>query len=271
MSGKKIKTSAQLLSKIKELSDQKLGSRDIARQLNVTRYAVQKAWKELGLYRHVTKQRVIKNKKCKQCEVIMSISHFRKRTCFERVFYESYCAACEAELRKVRQKDQYQNNKNWYVEYRKTNKDKINKYKRDVGSIRALVRAGERYADEPSFKIRVVISSAIRKSIKNNGSVKKGSSLAHLLYTMVELKDHIESQFEPWMSWNNWNQYNPETWDDNDISTWCWNLDHIIPASTFTYTSMEDPAFRDCWALSNLRPLSAKQNVLDGSARTRHI
>jgi len=28
--------------------------------------------------------------------------------------------------------------------------------------------------------------------------------------------------------------------------------------------------FRDCWALSNLRPYSAKQNQLDGATKLRH-
>jgi hypothetical protein len=28
---------------------------------------------------------------------------------------------------------------------------------------------------------------------------------------------------------------------------------------------MEDQAFLDCWALSNLRPYSAKQNIIDGN------
>lgn len=31
---------------------------------------------------------------------------------------------------------------------------------------------------------------------------------------------------------------------------------------------MEDENFKKCWALSNLRPLSAKQNVLDGNRPT---
>jgi hypothetical protein len=33
---------------------------------------------------------------------------------------------------------------------------------------------------------------------------------------------------------------------------------------------MEDENFIKCWKLSNLRPLSAKQNWLDGINKTRH-
>ena len=67
--------------------------------------------------------------------------------------------------------------------------------------------------------------------------------------------------------------YNAKTWDDNDSSTWTWQIDHIIPQSDLPYTEMShDPNsnFQKAWALSNLRPLSAKQNVLDGARRTRH-
>lgn len=40
-----------------------------------------------------------------------------------------------------------------------------------------------------------------------------------------------------------------------------WHIDHIRPKSSFTYTSEDDAEFRDCWSLTNLRPLWAKDNV----------
>jgi hypothetical protein len=69
------------------------------------------------------------------------------------------------------------------------------------------------------------------------------------------------------MTWGNWKQYNKKTWNDNDKSTWTWNLDHIIPHSTFHYEDMECQEFQDCWSLDNLRPYSAKQNIIDGNRR----
>jgi hypothetical protein len=65
-------------------------------------------------------------------------------------------------------------------------------------------------------------------------------------------------------------KYNIKIWDDNDKSTWKWQIDHIIPHSTFKYASMEDEEFKKCWALSNLRPYSAKLNVIEGASRIRH-
>lgn len=72
------------------------------------------------------------------------------------------------------------------------------------------------------------------------------------------------------MNWYNYGIYNKNIWDDNDKTTWRWQLDHIIPHSLFKYTSMEDNAFKQCWALTNLRPYSAKNNILDGAKRVRH-
>ena len=70
------------------------------------------------------------------------------------------------------------------------------------------------------------------------------------------------------MNWNNHGNYNPETWNDQDQSTWTWQLDHIKPHSKFRYLSMEDEEFKKCWSLNNLRPYSAKQNNKDKDFRT---
>lgn len=72
------------------------------------------------------------------------------------------------------------------------------------------------------------------------------------------------------MNWNNHGKYDPKTWDDNDPNTWTWQLDHIIPHSEFKYTSTEDEEFKKCWALNNLRPYSAKKNLIDGASKIRH-
>ena len=72
------------------------------------------------------------------------------------------------------------------------------------------------------------------------------------------------------MNWQNKGSYRVKTWDDNDQTTWKWQIDHIIPQSDLPYTSMEDDNFKKCWALENLRPLSAKQNIFDGTNRVRH-
>jgi hypothetical protein len=126
-------------------------------------------------------------------------------------------------------------------------------------------------SEDIPFKLKKRISRNIWGILKKNNSNKNGiSCVKYLTYTTNELKLHIENQFESWMRWDNWGRYDDKTWNDSDQSTWTWQLDHIIPQSDLPYTSMEDDNFKKCWSLNNLRPLSAKQNYLDGINRTRH-
>lgn len=141
--------------------------------------------------------------------------------------------------------------------YRLENKDKILDYQKKYRKYRRIV--------DPSFRLRNNISRNINRSITKNGI----SCVKYLSYTMEELKIHLKSLFESWMTWDNQGKYNPKTWDDNDSSTWTWQIDHIIPQYRLPYVSMEDGNFKKCWALENLRPLSAKQNLLDGVNRIR--
>lgn len=102
--------------------------------------------------------------------------------------------------------------------------------------------------------IRTNLSSAIRIRLNRRNSSKKGDSyLEKLGYTIEQLKVHLESKFYPnprtgeAMSWDNWSHCG-------------WHIDHVIPDSWFTYQTMDDQAFKDSWALSNLQPKWAFEN-----------
>jgi hypothetical protein len=139
----------------------------------------------------------------------------------------------------------------------------------------------ERRQNNPGIKLRQDISSAIGIALKKcSGSKNKTSILDYLPQSIEEIKTHIENLFSHpsnlttdgkiWMTWDNRGKYNPKTWNDNDPGTWTWQLDHIIPQADLPYSSMEDESFKICWSLENLRPYSAKQNILDGTSRIRH-
>lgn len=130
------------------------------------------------------------------------------------------------------------------------------------------VRKKERYTKDPSYKFRSNISRMILLALKKSNSSKRGESITkYLSYSIDELKKHIESQWETWMDWNNYGKYKLDSWDDNDVSTWKWNIDHIIPRSILAYDSMTHVNFCKCWSLDNLRPMSAKENLYKGSKR----
>ena len=134
-----------------------------------------------------------------------------------------------------------------------------------VGKVIAIISSSAFESVSSSPSVTPAVSKKQTSPSKNGESIMK-----HLLYTINELKQHLEFQFEPWMNWNNQGRYIPENWDDNDENTWKWQLDHIIPQSDLPYSSMEDDNFKKCWSLNNLRPYSAKQNLLDGVNRIRH-
>ena len=165
-------------------------------------------------------------------------------------------------------------NKDKVVLWRKTWNEQHNKkyYQENIEKERLRTRnkpkeAVRQYARKqmlkPNRKLRSSVSGGIRFHIKKGGL----SHLKFVDWTYEELRSHIESQFETWMNWNNYGRYDLKTWDDKDPSTWTWQIDHIIPHSTFHYESMDCQEFRDCWALKNLRPYSSKQNNLDKDRR----
>lgn len=79
------------------------------------------------------------------------------------------------------------------------------------------------------------------------GKAKAGRSWKTFVdYSLEELMTHLERQFKPGMSWENKGD---------------WHIDHIIPRSSFEYSSPDDPEFKKCWSLSNLQPLWAIDNI----------
>ncbi len=127
-----------------------------------------------------------------------------------------------------------------------------------------------RRKNDPVYKLRQNTSRLVHDGLKSRGSSKAGGSFYEAIgYTAQQLMDHLMShpEKEPWMNENNQGVYRVELWDKNNPLTWVWHIDHINPHSTFNYTSMNDPEFKKCWSLSNLRPLSAKKNLEEGNRR----
>jgi hypothetical protein len=115
------------------------------------------------------------------------------------------------------------------------------------------------YLSDPVRKIRHNVGGAVRGALKRMGSSKKGeSTFNYLPYTPLELKDHLEKQFEPWMTWDNYG-------DRANSTRKTWQIDHIIAQVYFPYSSLDDPLFQECWALSNLRPLEKLENMKKGA------
>jgi hypothetical protein len=120
--------------------------------------------------------------------------------------------------------------------YQKTHKVQYNKYRR------------ERRIDDINFKLRYYLSNRIRGCLKLK---YKFTHFNNLLGCSVEqLKQHLEQQFKPGMSWENYGYYG-------------WHIDHIRPCASFDLSKPDKQ--KQCFHYTNLQPLWAKDNMSKGS------
>ena len=110
-------------------------------------------------------------------------------------------------------------------------------------------RQDKRRRSDPKRVLSNRIGVALRSVLKG----KDGQSWQDLLgYSADDLKAHIERQFLPGMNWSNIRD---------------WHIDHIVPVSSFEFDSLDDPELRACFALSNLRPMWARENMSKNASR----
>jgi DNA-binding CsgD family transcriptional regulator len=156
----------------------------------------------------------------------------------------------------------------------------IMRHGKKLGILRPVWR--ENSLKDTSYRgIKKAMTFTIWYALKCNKAYRNSQiCFSHVDYDIQTLRLHIEGLFvhpdnltpdgEVWMNWTNYGKYDKKSWNDTDPKTWTWTLDHIVPQTALPYTSMEDGNFKRCWALSNLRPYSAKQNNIDGGRGTRH-
>lgn len=90
----------------------------------------------------------------------------------------------------------------------------------------------------------MLMRSRIAQSLK--GKKNRRSWIDFVDYTVADLKIHLERQFLPGMTWENRK---------------LWHVDHVRPIAQFSFTDPEDEDFKACWALTNLRPMWAADNI----------
>lgn len=86
--------------------------------------------------------------------------------------------------------------------------------------------------------------AGIWATIKGKKNGRQWQSLVG--YSVDDLKRHLERQFTKGMTWG--------TFGD-------WHIDHRRPLASFSFDGPEDPEFKAAWALTNLQPLWAPDNI----------
>jgi hypothetical protein len=108
----------------------------------------------------------------------------------------------------------------------------------------------ERRRTNLAFRLKENISKSIIKRLKKRLSSKEGKSTWDFLpYTVENLIRHLEGLFIEGMTWQNYGE---------------WHIDHKRPDCSFDYKSVDDEDFQECWALKNLQPLWAVDNLKKG-------
>ena len=135
-------------------------------------------------------------------------------------------------LKNRRQRKEYM--KEYNKEYRLKNRERIRNWENN------------KYQTNVNFKLRKRCRNRILMALK--GISKSASTIELIGCTIEELRKHIESKFEPWMTWENHG---------------LWDLDHIKACAKFNLT---DPVQqRICFHWSNLQPLEHIANIKKGA------
>jgi 5-methylcytosine-specific restriction endonuclease McrA len=119
-------------------------------------------------------------------------------------------------------------------------------------SIAAQRRHYAKASQNPIYRLSAAIRAGVTSSLSSGKNRRRTFDL--LGYSVAELRQHLERQFQSGMNWENYG---------------LWHVDHIIPLSAHNFRTADDFDFKRAWALSNLRPLWARENQIKGKRLSR--
>ena len=117
------------------------------------------------------------------------------------------------------------NNPDYHSQYFQLNKKERYEYKK------------QKYHNDINYRLKIKIRDRIQKSLKNNSKSTKTTEL--LGCSILYYKLYLESKFKPEMNWDNHGEV--------------WEIDHIIPCSSFDLTDTEQQ--KQCFVYTNTQPL----------------
>jgi len=189
---------------------------------------------------------------CKECSKIYYLQNKEKRILANKKYREENKDK-RSEYRKKYFAKYYPLNREKYIQKATEWYNKNKKY--------LAAHFKQRLKTEPELLIAQRGRIRIRNLIKA-GKAKRHCSFAELLGCSIShARRHIESLWEPGMTWEN----NTKTG---------WHIDHIIPCTAFNLLDVNEQ--KKCFHYTNLRPLWAKANIsksdiLPDGRRARHL
>ncbi len=186
-----------------------------------------------GRYRMENREQIAAQRKTYREQNKKTVREGKKRDYWKH--REAYIARAKAHYQKNTEARKKQ-----VREWERRNRARSNRGKRE--------HERRKLAIDPAFKI----NRGMARSIKLSLAGKKGGIHWEQLvnYTCRQLIEHLEKLFHPGMTWENHGE---------------WHIDHIVPQSWFSFDSPTDEQFRQCWALENLQPMWASDNLRKGN------
>ena len=170
-------------------------------------------------------------KTCNKCNIPKVLDEFQKRNDTKSGF-RTICKSCDRERFANWRSNNKEKTRSYKKKYRSVeeNKTKEKEYAKIFASKKSSKelrskRLKDRYTNDIIFRMKKIIRSLIRQSIRNKGFVKSSKTITILGCSIEEFKIYLESKFEVWMSWENYGKYNGEL-------NYGWDIDHKIPASS---------------------------------------
>lgn len=196
-------------------------------------------------------------KTCSKCKQTKAFTEFHKQSkktdglrshckVCRKEYYQNNWEKINAKVSKWQKNNREKKNAN-SRRWRKNNREKYRasqrksiqrpEYKKKVNA-----RAKERYRTDPVYRIKRILSSRLRSAL--NGNIKSASTMKLVGCSVQHVKDHLEKQFQPGMTWENHGK---------------WHVDHMLACDTF---DLEDPEQqRRCFHWTNLQPLWGPENI----------
>jgi hypothetical protein len=170
---------------------------------------------------------------------------------------QGQCRICHNAQNTVYQNDHKQELSEYLKQYYIDNKKQIQIQHQEYRDSNNFDKAGyekeykkTRQKEDLNYKLVCNLRNRLYCALKKNQ--KKGSAVKDLGCSVEFLKKYIESKFLPGMTWNNWGK-GPDKW----------NIDHVIPLSSFDLTDREQ--LLKAVHYTNLQPLWEPDNLQKSS------
>lgn len=181
---------------------------------------------------------------CKKCGIVGGLDDFYAHP-FGKHGRDSKCKSCAKKYQSERREDPVKGPHTRRLEGRRRSTDEYNAKRRARMSIKRKT--------DLMYKLGARLRAMLRRSVLSTGTKKDVQSYELLGYTPDKLKQRLECQFEPGMSWETHGKHG-------------WHIDHKKPIDAFVKEGVTN--IRTINMLCNLSPMWGVENMSKGAKWT---